>query len=160
MDSPSFRINFAGKPPRIKSNGFCSSCAMITFSKLPKPRPPIILPMGSSSQSSFNSSRDSAAIVRSRVAFFGGSPETGTHGAARRGARRAAPCIHAVYIRGYLIMGTTRTHDGWTWRRRSGEGRGGGGSGAQHTMRYGSQKIREPDMRARHVARRINEGCV
>lgn len=27
------------------------------------------------------------------------------------------------------------------------------------TMRYGSQKIRDPDMRARHVSRRINEGA-
>lgn len=27
------------------------------------------------------------------------------------------------------------------------------------TMRYGSQKIRDPDVRARHVSRRINEGA-
>lgn len=29
-----------------------------------------------------------------------------------------------------------------------------------NTMRYGSQKIRDADTRARHVSSRINEGCV
>lgn len=30
----------------------------------------------------------------------------------------------------------------------------------RNTMRYGSQKIRDADTRARHVSSRINEGCV
>lgn len=71
-----------------------------------------------------------------RVASVGGSLETGA---------RAALYVSAVTSS--WVMGTTRSHDGWT-KESGGERRGGSG-----TMHYGSQKIRDPDMRARHVPR-------
>ncbi|EGI69912.1 hypothetical protein G5I_01455 [Acromyrmex echinatior] len=67
-----------------------------------------------------------------RVASFGGSPETGA----------------ALYV--FAVTSSWEQHAHMT------DGRRRGGSG---TMHYGSQKIRDPDMRARHVPRRINEGA-
>lgn len=60
-----------------------------------------------------------------------------------------------LYPRLYLIMRITHTHVTRTrvrtyarWCRER----------EHNTMRYGTQKIRDPDTRARHVSRRINEG--
>lgn len=146
MNSFSFKINFARKLPE-QNRRACVPWLLFEAAETTSSHHPAD---SSSSQSSFNSSRDSAAIVRPRVASLWDSPETGTHG-------NVQPRMYTLYIRGYFIMGTTRTHDGWMWRWRR-EGRGGR-SVVRNTMRYGSQKIRDPDMRARHVSRWINKGA-
>lgn len=81
--------------------------------------------------------------------------------APRRPARTAAcgpVCTRSTYPR--LLHHENNTHTWRTdvaskkrrWRRRR-------KCAVRGTMRYGSQKIRDPDMRARHVSRRINEGA-
>lgn len=89
MDSPSLRINFTRKPrTKSKSFGACVPWLLFEAAETTSAHHP---PDSSSSQSSFNSSWDSAAIVRSRVASLRGSLETVTHG-------NVQPRVYTLYI--------------------------------------------------------------
>lgn len=94
-----------------------------------------------------------------------------------RARTRAALYTHPVCVHGIFAVTSsreqhTRMTDGREekkqethWRRRSGGRRNEKQKEKatvmmHNTMRYGSQKIRDADTRARHVSSRINEGCV
>lgn len=143
---------------------------MITFSKLPKPRPPITSRRQLLLQSSFNSSQDSGgdrdhAWPPSQAPRRPGARNT-------RAARRThTPCVHGIFA----VTSSREQHAYMTDRRQEKkqdelvvvdveeeedeEERDEAVVMMHNTMRYGSQKIRDADTRVRHVSSRINEGC-
>lgn len=136
-----------------KSKSFCSSYAMITFAKLPKPRPPIFPPIEPPSPR--------VHLTVDRILWWSYDhawPPSETPRRLARTAERAAPCVHVVCIPRLPHHGNN-THTrriNVAWKKR---GAGGESGEVVGTMHYGSQKIRDPDMRAWHVSRQINEGA-
>jgi len=139
MDSPSFSINFVVESSRTKSKSFCSSCAMITFSKLPKlhVHPSFCSPLPLRVHLT-----DDRILRRSynhaRGGSFGGSPETGA----------------ALYV--FAVTSSWEQH-ALTWRIDEGEWR--------KKRRKRHNALRQPEnSRSRHACaaraapRQINEG--